>query len=110
MLNDMVMFGGNDIMTRYVYDKLTFRLLRQRSEKYAKTQTGNIITYTPQSGTNRQDDGFNFDLVGNIMKILLRVTDCGITGTLSGSGALDRNFTYDPLYRVTSGDGRESDT
>jgi len=44
------------------------------------------------------------------MKILLRVNDYGITGTLSGSDALDRNFTYDPLYRVTSGDGRESDT
>ncbi|HLW62820.1 MAG TPA: RHS repeat-associated core domain-containing protein, partial [Flavobacterium sp.] len=100
----------NDIMTRYVYDNRTFRLLRQRSEKYAKTHVGNTITYTPQSGTNRQDDEFNFDLVGNILKILHRVNDCGISGSPLGSNALDRNFDYDPLYRVISADGRESDT
>jgi len=101
---------GNDIMTRYVYDNRTFRLLRQRSEKYAKTHVGNTITYTPQSGTNRQDDGFNFDLVGNILKILHRVNDCGISGSPLGSDALDREFEYDPLYRVVSANGRESDT
>jgi len=42
-------------------------------------------TYNPNSGTNKQDDGFNFDLVRDSMKILLRVNDYGITGTLSGS-------------------------
>ncbi|HRO76713.1 MAG TPA: RHS repeat-associated core domain-containing protein [Crocinitomicaceae bacterium] len=101
---------GNDIMTRYCYHNITFRLLRQRSEKYVKSQSGNTITYTPQSGTNKQDDGFNFDLVGNILKILHRVNDCGINGSTLGSNALDRNFDYDPLYRVISADGRESDT
>ncbi len=101
---------GNDIMTRYVYENRTFRLLRQRSEKYVKNQSGNTITYTPQSGTNKQDDGFNFDLIGNILKILNRVNDCGISGSALGSDALDRNFEYDPLYRVISGDGRESNT
>lgn len=101
---------GNDIMTRYVYDNRTFRLMRQRSEKYAKSQTGNTITYTPQSGTNKQDDGFNFDLVGNILKILHRVNDCGINGSLLGSDALDQNFEYDSIYRLTYADGRESDT
>ncbi|TXH55272.1 MAG: RHS repeat-associated core domain-containing protein, partial [Bacteroidia bacterium] len=100
---------GNEIMTRYVYDNLTFRLLRQRSEKYAKTQTENIITYTPQSGTNRQDDKFDFDLVGNILNLFHRVTDCGISGSVLGSDALNRNFEYDPLYRVISANGRESD-
>ncbi|HRO76938.1 MAG TPA: RHS repeat-associated core domain-containing protein, partial [Crocinitomicaceae bacterium] len=101
---------GNDIMTRYCYHNITFRLLRQRSEKYVKTKDGNKFIYTPQSGTNKQDDGFNFDLVGNILKILHRVNDCGINGSLLGSNALDRNFDYDPLYRVVSADGRESDT
>ena len=28
---------GNNIMTRYTYDTQTFRLLRQRSEKYVRT-------------------------------------------------------------------------
>ncbi len=101
---------GNNIMTRYAYDSLTFRLMRQKSEKYEKTQVGNIITYTPQSGSNKQDNAFHFDLTGNILKILNRVTDCGISGSVLGSDALDRNFEYDPLYRVISAEGRESDT
>ena len=100
----------NNIMTRYAYDNRTFRLLRQRSERYSKTEVGNTITYMPQSGTTKQDDSFNFDLVGNILKILHRVNDCGISGSVLGSNALDRKFEYDPLYRVISADGRESDT
>ncbi|WP_294675738.1 SpvB/TcaC N-terminal domain-containing protein [uncultured Fluviicola sp.] len=100
---------GNDIMTRYSYDQTTFRLSRQRSEKYVKSHIGNTITYEPQSGSNKQDNSFNFDLVGNILKILQRVNDCGITGSILGNHALDRNFEYDPLYRVISADGRESD-
>jgi RHS repeat-associated protein len=101
---------GNGVMTRYAYDPRTFRLLRQRSEKYNKTQVGNTITYAYNSGTVRQDDGFNFDLVGNILKILNRVTDCGINGSVLGSDKLDRTFEYDPIYRLTKADGRESDT
>jgi RHS repeat-associated protein len=101
---------GNDVMTRYVYSNKTFRLQRYRSEKYTYSQVGDTHTYTKQSGTNRQDDGFNFDLVGNIIKILNRVTDCGISGTTLGSDALNRAFEYDPLYRVVSANGRESDT
>jgi len=98
------------VMTRYTYDPVTFRLLRQRTEKYTTSQSGNTITYTHQSGTNRQDDAFEFDLVGNILKILHRVTDCGISGSTLGSDALNRNFEYDPLNRLLSATGRESDT
>jgi RHS repeat-associated protein len=98
---------GNDIMTRYAYDNFTFRLKRQRSEKYVKSQTGNTINYAYQSGTNKQDDGFNFDLIGNILNIFTRVTDCGIGGN---PDELDRTFEYDPIYRLNYADGRESDT
>jgi RHS repeat-associated protein len=101
---------GNDVMTRYVYDNRTFRLQRQKSEKYDKSIVGTTITYTPDSGSNKQDNAFNYDLIGNILKILNRVTDCGIHGVGLGSDALDRVFTYDPLYRLTSATGRESDT
>lgn len=101
---------GNGMMTRYAYDPLTFRLLRQRSEKYTKSTAGNIVTYAYNSGTNKQEDGFNFDLIGNIMTIMNRVTDCGINGSLLGNDALDRHFTYDPVYRLLTADGRESDT
>src|SRR5690554_2014281 len=101
---------GNDVMIRYVYSNTTFRLLRQKSEKFTYSVGGDKHTYTPEAGTKRQDDGFNFDLVGNILKILNRVTDCGISGSTLGSDALDREFEYDPLYRVVSANGRESDT
>ncbi|MBA3705603.1 MAG: hypothetical protein H0W84_06790, partial [Bacteroidetes bacterium] len=98
---------GNNVMTRYVYDTFTFRLQRHRSERYVKTQVGNTITYAYQSGTNKQDDKFNYDLIGNIVNLFSRVTDCGIGGT---PDELDRVFTYDPIYRLLSGDGRESNT
>ncbi|TSJ44729.1 SpvB/TcaC N-terminal domain-containing protein [Fluviicola chungangensis] len=95
---------GNGVMTRYSYDSLTFRLLRQRSEKYSKTQVGNTITYTPQSGTNKQDDKYIYDLIGNILNIQLSSTGCGVGGT----GSLDREFEYDPMYRLLSATGREN--
>ena len=95
---------GNSIMTRYLYDNHTFRLLRQRSEKYARTQAGSLITYTPQSGTNRQDDKYIYDLIGNILNIQLHTAACGIGGTDS----LNREFDYDPLYRLLSATGREN--
>jgi RHS repeat-associated protein len=97
---------GNNVMTRYAYDPRIFRLLRQRSEKYSKSVVGNTITYNYSAGTLRQDEGFNNYLVGNIVKLLDRMKDCGIVTP----DALDRNFDYDPIYRLTSADGRESNT
>jgi RHS repeat-associated protein len=101
---------GNDVMTRYAYDPRTFRPVRQRSEKYTFGQAGNTINYTPDGGTNRQDEAFNYDLAGNIINIITRVNGCGISGSSLGSDALNRSFTYDPLYRLISATGRESDT
>lgn len=98
---------GNDVVTRYVYDALTFRLSRQRSEKYAKSTVGNTITYNYVSSSLRQDDSFQYDLIGNIVKLLDRMKDCGIGGT---PNALDKNYEYDAIYRLTYADGRESGT
>jgi RHS repeat-associated protein len=53
---------------------------------------------------------YAYDLVGNILRTSERVSDCGISGSFLGSDALDRIFTYDPLYRLLSATGRESDT
>ena len=43
-------------------------------------------------------------MIGNIFNINIRTTNCGVGGTDS----LDKAFDYDPLYRVTSGTGREN--
>jgi RHS repeat-associated protein len=101
---------GNNRMTRYTYDPRTFRLQRQRTEGYSKNVAGDTITYAYTSGTNKQDDGFNYDLAGNIVNIFTRVTDCGIQGSIPGKDALNREFGYDALYRLTFVDGREADT
>jgi RHS repeat-associated protein len=102
----LLMAMGNGVMTRYAYDPGTFRLMRIRSERYSLDGT----TYEAQSGTTKQDCGYEYDLGGNILKIKERVTDCGIMGTTLGANALDRLFTYDPLKRLLSATGRESDT
>lgn len=101
---------GNEIMTRYAYNPLTFRLQRYRSERFSKSTSGNQTTYTPQSGTARQDLTYSFDLVGNILTTDERISDCGISGTTAGANQLIRQFTYDPIYRLLSATGRESNT
>ncbi len=89
----------NDVMTRYVYDSKTFRIVRQRSEKYIKTDW----TYT-SDGSVQQDTAHFYDLIGNIIKLNEKTTACGI----GGAGSLERIFEYDPLYRILSGTGREN--
>ncbi len=100
---------GNNVMTRYTYDADTFRLSRMKSEKY-DTDPLTPWTFEYASGTNRQDIGFDYDLNGNIIRRRERRTDCGITGSQLGADALDRNFSYDPLNRLLSASGRESNT
>src|SRR5690606_2884850 len=91
---------GNDVMTRYLYDSKTFNLKRQRSEKYVK----NDWTYAGDGGV-KQDTAYIYDLIGNITDTSEKnVTECGIGGTNS----LDREFNYDPLYRLLSANGREN--
>jgi RHS repeat-associated protein len=85
---------GNDTMIRYVRDPLTFRLTRLRSEA------------APASGSPAQDYGYAYDLVGNLLFLYDRTPGSGISPT---PGQLDRAFSYDPLYRLTSASGRECD-
>ncbi|HRO76712.1 MAG TPA: RHS repeat-associated core domain-containing protein, partial [Crocinitomicaceae bacterium] len=91
---------GNDVMTRYLYDNRTFRLLRLNSEKFTQTDW----TFTPQSGTTKQDYLYINDLIGNIVAINDKSPNCGVGGTNS----LDRAFEYDPLYRLINANGREN--
>ena len=97
---------GNGVMTRHAYDPKTFRLARLRTEHYS---TPAALTYRP-TGTALQDVAYQYDLVGNITAIRDRTPDGGILNTLLGKDALDRAFTYDPLYHLLSATGRECDT
>jgi RHS repeat-associated protein len=112
---------GNGFMTRYAYDPKTFRLLRMRTEKYTKPSA---TTYHPSSPPNPlQEFGYEYDLVGNILNLTDLTPGSGVlnnpnaaegrTSTivrlLASGDALIRHFTYDPLYRLVSASGRESD-
>jgi len=97
---------GNSILTRYAYDPQTFRLIRMRTEKYL-TPLPALDTYKPSGGL-LQDYAYEYDLAGNILAIHERVPGCGVNGSVDGSEALNRQFQYDPLYRLTRATGRES--
>ncbi len=110
---------GNRVMTRYAYDPRTFRLGRMRSERYTKLDDD---TYQP-SGKPLQDLAYDYDLVGNILRINDRTPASGIPDNpdalaeqdpekaqlLISGDALDRRFEYDPIYRLLSATGRECD-
>jgi RHS repeat-associated protein len=110
---------GNGVMTRYAYDRHTFRLKRLRSERYSKPDD---ISYRP-SGEALQDFGYDYDLVGNIVDIHDRTPGSGVLNNpeafsvsnsdlaqlLVSGNALNRRFDYDPIYRLLSATGRECD-
>jgi RHS repeat-associated protein len=96
---------GNGVMTRHAYDAQTFRLVRLRTERF--TQPSDLV-YQPKGGP-LQDFAYRYDLVGNILEIQARTPESGIPNTLLGTDALDRAFTYDPIYRLLSATGREAD-
>jgi RHS repeat-associated protein len=111
---------GNNLMTRYAYDPLTFRLVRLRTEMIASPgllpriaaffvgSSDDEVTLQP-SVEARQDFAYSYDLVGNIMTIEERVLGCGIADSPDGRDRLIRKFEYDPTYRLIKADGRESD-
>lgn len=96
---------GNGIMTRYAYDPETFQLARMYSEPFSQP---NSLTYH-SNGAAHQDFGYRYDLAGNITAIHDRTPNSGVPNTVLGRNALDRSFTYDPLYRLISATGRECD-
>ncbi|WP_344663342.1 SpvB/TcaC N-terminal domain-containing protein [Catenulispora yoronensis] len=109
---------GNGTMTRHAYDRDTFRLLRTRSEQFT---TADDLTYQPVGTAAVQDHGYDYDLVGNVLRFRDRTPGSGIPNNpdaltetdpvlrkLLGSGdALNRRFGYDPVYRLLTATGRE---
>lgn len=108
---------GNGVLSRHAYDPVTFRLLRLRSERYNSPAAG---TYQ-LAGPALQDYGYAYDLIGNVLQIMDRTPGCGVLNNpdaalvqdptlaqlLIKGDALIRRFSYDPIYRLLSGSGRE---
>lgn len=95
---------GNTLMTRYAYDPQTFRLTRQRTEKF----TRNGPAFQP-NGNLQQNYTYTYDLVGNILKINDLTPGSG-PGQGNHSNKLVRDFEYDPIYRLIRATGRETST
>ena len=110
---------GNGVMARCAYDPRSFRLNRIRSERYEKADG---VTYRP-SGLPLQDYAYEYDLVGNILRLLDRTPGSGILNnpeaitahdpalaqSWASGNAFNRRFDYDPVYRLLSATGRECD-
>jgi RHS repeat-associated protein len=94
---------GNGLMTRYSYNSKTFRLTRLKTEGYTYSGSDYEHTYAYNSGSTKQDFAYIYDKAGNILSITDATPDSGV----GGSGSLERDFSYDALYRLLSGSGRE---
>ncbi len=85
---------GNDVITKFYYDKETFRLKRLETKR--------------QNNDPLQDWYYTFDPVGNITHIedknipIVFFDNQKITGVST--------YTYDALYRLREATGRENDT
>jgi RHS repeat-associated protein len=98
-----VVYGDRALMTRYAYDPISTRLARMRSETCTASSAGRVLT---PAGTIFQDLGYGFDLSGNLVSLADSTPEAGV----GGGATLDRDFSYDSLYRVVSATGRESTT
>jgi RHS repeat-associated protein len=83
---------GNGASTTYTYDPDTFRLL-------------NLTTVRPSPNATLQNLTYSYDPIGNVA----HVTD-GAQQTLFYNNQVvppDRDYSYDPIYRLTRASGRE---
>ena len=87
-------YYGNNTKTRYYYHKKNFRLMRILTTK----NTGQEVM---------QDLNYEFDTVGNIIKI----TDNAQTTQYFGNQIIEpvSTYKYDALYRLIKATGREKD-
>jgi RHS repeat-associated protein len=95
---------GNGLMTRYCYNSKTFRLTRLKTEGYTYSESDYEHTYAYNSGSTKQDFAYIYDKAGNILSITDATPDSGV----GGSGSLERDFSYDALYRLLTATGREN--
>jgi RHS repeat-associated protein len=96
---------GNGMVRRYRHDARTGRLVRDHLQACTPGAGG---TLTP-IGPVLQDVDHDYDLAGNLTRVRRRFPAAGVQNTGLGGDAFDSEFTYDPLYQLTSATGREAD-
>jgi RHS repeat-associated protein len=84
---------GNDVVTRFYYDKETFRLKRVESKR--------------QNNDPLQDWYYTFDAVGNITNIEDKNIPVIFFDNQKTTGVSE--YIYDALYRLVNATGREND-
>lgn len=84
---------GNDVSTKFYYDKETFRLKRLESKR--------------QNNDPLQDWYYTFDAVGNITHIEDKNVPVVFFNNQKVTGLSE--YTYDALYRLAEATGREND-
>jgi len=85
---------GNDVITKFYYDKETFRLKRLETKR--------------QNNDPLQDWYYTFDPVGNITHIEDKNIPVVFFGNQKITGI--STYTYDALYRLAEATGRENDS
>lgn len=85
---------GNDVVTRFYYDKETFRLTRLESKR--------------QNSDPLQDWHYTYDPAGNITHIENKNIPTTFFDNQKNTGV--STYTYDALYRLVEATGRENDT
>ncbi len=90
---------GNDVTSRFYYDKETFRLLRLQSLPAVTGGAG---------GEPLQDCLYTYDPAGNITHIKDRAIPTVFYDNMRIEPA--NEYTYDALYRLTSAAGRENNS
>ncbi len=84
---------GNDVITKFYYDKETFRLKR--------------LTTKRQNNDPLQDWNYTFDAVGNITHIEDKNIPVTFFNNQKVTGVSE--YTYDTIYRLANATGREND-
>ena len=96
---------GNGVMTRYAYRSAD--LPPRPPALGAVYDAGGA--HLSSTGAALQDFAYGYDLVGNILALSDRTPASGVPNTMLGAEALDRAFSYDPIYRLMTATGRECD-
>lgn len=86
-----IQYGANELSTKYTYDPTTFRLIQLRTTK--------------NGGEVLQDLNYTYDPTGNIIQI----KDNAIVVEFFSNSIIEpkSTYTYDALYRLIAGTGRE---